>query len=295
MGETFSGPVIAAVDGRERSADAVALARGLAAALGTHAVVANVYVTEPFTPGALGDEVRELQGEDARRVASAAAEGGEGAPPLETHVTGAGSPGHGLAQLADRLHAAAIVLGSSERGPIGRVLPGSAGERLLHGAPCPVAVAPAGYAGGEISTVAVAYDGTAEAGRAAVWAGELAARAGARVLLVHAVAPTAPRSNRELYAEFTAYVHGWASGELRRGAEMLPPGVESDSRVVEGEAAAAIADAAESAGADVIVTGSRGHGPVLRVLLGSVGAALTRHATVPVVVVPRGPGEEGDR
>ena len=43
--------------------------------------------------------------------------------------------------------ALAIVVGSSHRGPVGRIVPGSVGERLLHGAPCPVAVAPRGYSG----------------------------------------------------------------------------------------------------------------------------------------------------
>jgi len=40
--------------------------------------------------------------------------------------------------------------------------------------------------------------------------------------------------------------------------------------------------------ADVIVTGSRGYGPVRRVLLGGVANRLVRHARVPVIVVPRG-------
>jgi len=284
-----SGPVIAAVDGRERSADAVSLARALATALATSAAVANVYVTPPLAGGALGDEVRALQREDALRVVAAAA-GGE--PALETHVTGSGSPGRGLVELAEQLGAAAIVMGSSHRGALGRVLPGSAGERLLHGAPCPVAVAPAGYAdehpqGDSISMLAVAYDGTPEADRALGWAAAIAAGSGARMLLVHAVAPTAPKSNRELYAEFTRYVHDWAARQLERGTRQLPPGIASETRVVEGDAAEAIAAEAARAGADLVVAGSRGHGPVARVLLGGVGAWLVRHADRPVAIVPR--------
>ena len=38
-----------------------------------------------------------------------------------------------------------IVVGSTGRGRAGRVLTGSTAERLLHGAPCPVALAPHGY------------------------------------------------------------------------------------------------------------------------------------------------------
>lgn len=288
-----TGPVIAAVDGRDRSADAVSLARTLATALGTRAAVANVYVTQPLVGGALGDEVRTLQREDALQVARDAA--GED-PALEAHVTGSGSPGRGLVELAEQLGAAAIVMGSSHRGAVGRVLPGSAGERLLHGAPCPVAVAPAGYAadrprGASIAMLAVAYDATPEADRALTWAAGIAARSGARLLLVHAVAPTAPRSDPERYAEFTEYVHDWAARQLEGGVRRLPAGVAAETRVVEGDAAEAIAAEAARAGADVIVTGSRGHGPVARVLLGGVGAWLVRHADRPVVIVSRA----GDR
>ena len=40
------------------------------------------------------------------------------------------------------------MVGSTRRGPVGRVTPGSTAERLLHGAPCPVAVTPAKLAAG---------------------------------------------------------------------------------------------------------------------------------------------------
>jgi nucleotide-binding universal stress UspA family protein len=41
-------------------------------------------------------------------------------------------------------------------------------------------------------------------------------------------------------------------------------------------------------GIDLLVCGSRGYGPVRRVLLGTVSAALLRQASVPVLVTPRG-------
>jgi nucleotide-binding universal stress UspA family protein len=41
-------------------------------------------------------------------------------------------------------------------------------------------------------------------------------------------------------------------------------------------------------GVDLLVCGSRGYGPVRRVLLGTVSSALLRQASVPVLVVPRG-------
>jgi nucleotide-binding universal stress UspA family protein len=41
---------------------------------------------------------------------------------------------------------------------------------------------------------------------------------------------------------------------------------------------------------DLLVLGSRGHGPVRAVLLGSVSSALVRSAESPVVVIPREAG-----
>jgi nucleotide-binding universal stress UspA family protein len=57
-----------------------------------------------------------------------------------------------------------------------------------------------------------------------------------------------------------------------------------------GHAAHLIADAAEEAGADVIVVGTRGHAPVAGLLLGSVVQRLLHVAHCPVLVVPASHG-----
>ena len=77
------------------------------------------------------------------------------------------SPSRALHILAEIERASLVVIGSSHRGAVGRVFAGTTAERLLHGAPCPVAVAPRGTARGEeISRIAVGWDGSAEAGGA---------------------------------------------------------------------------------------------------------------------------------
>jgi nucleotide-binding universal stress UspA family protein len=48
-----------------------------------------------------------------------------------------------LHAVAERRGAALVVVRSTDRGRVGRALPRSTGERLLHGAPCAVAVTPA--------------------------------------------------------------------------------------------------------------------------------------------------------
>ena len=59
----------------------------------------------------------------------------------------------------------------------------------------------------------------------------------------------------------------------------------AETSVRSGDYADEIIEAAESAGADMIVIGSRGLGPVKRTVLGSVSQKVLHHATQTVVVV----------
>lgn len=68
-------------------------------------------------------------------------------------------------------------------------------------------------------------------------------------------------------------------------------------KVVEGNAAQALLE--ESAGADLLVVGNRGHGGFVEALLGSTGQHCVHHATCPVVVIRDSvtvrPPEKGSR
>jgi nucleotide-binding universal stress UspA family protein len=62
-------------------------------------------------------------------------------------------------------------------------------------------------------------------------------------------------------------------------------GLEVQRRVIAGAAATTLVD--ESAGATLLVVGAAGHGAVVGSLLGSVTQYCVRHASCPVVVMPR--------
>jgi nucleotide-binding universal stress UspA family protein len=73
--------------------------------------------------------------------------------------------------------------------------------------------------------------------------------------------------------------------ELRTAGEPLAErGLKVDRVVVAGRAADVITDAARRLEVDVIVTGSRGRGPLTSMLLGSVANEVASHAPCPVLV-----------
>src|SRR4051812_27571920 len=79
----------------------------------------------------------------------------------EVRVLEGHSAAAALHHAAEQLDAGLIVVGSSQRGRVNRVLSGSTAERLMHGAPCPVAVVPRSWqARGRLEVIGVGYADT---------------------------------------------------------------------------------------------------------------------------------------
>src|SRR3954470_10592956 len=135
--------IVVGHDGTECGDDAATLGAQLALATGEDLVVVTVYPEEnPIGAGRVDAEWVAYMREQAEEASGAARRFvGEAA---EFRVVGSHSAAHGLDDVASAEGASMIVVGSSPRGARRHISPGSTGDRLLHGAICPVAVAPRG-------------------------------------------------------------------------------------------------------------------------------------------------------
>lgn len=283
--------LIAGYDGSDRAADGLALAELFSEVTGAELLVVAVVPHEfPYTPGTPErEEVLRSHAEDM--LVDAVPESDR----VHSRVVAARSAAQGLHNLSESEEADAVVVGSSHRGPVGRVLAGSVAERLLHGAPCPVAVAPAGYrerSDIDLRVVACAFDGSDEARLAMQHAEYFARRASAvlRLLAVHE--PELMFGIDQIPGGYDRVELGGLerrrlTRELETAAAAVAPGVEVQHDLLEGSAVEALAAAAGD-GVDLLAVGSRGYGPVRRVLLGGVSSGLVRSSPAPVLVVPRG-------
>ena len=210
-------------------------------------------------------------------------------------VLASSSPARALHELSTDPSTVMVVVGSTTRGAIRRVLPGNIAHELLSGAACPVAIAPNGYAEQDtrpLATVGVAFDGSIEARQALAGARQLALRAGATLHVITVVEPLAfgavPVSTMEpavsasrLLEEELRAVHDTAVDESRDV-------IETQSVLARGEPADVLLE--QSRKVDVLLAGSRGYGPLGAVLLGSTTRELMHGSACPVLIVPRGEG-----
>ncbi|UGS36355.1 universal stress protein [Capillimicrobium parvum] len=261
--------IVVGVDHNPESRDAVALARQVADAAGGSLLLVHAY---PYELLPLEGTVTEIEViEDLRDDAAAFAAGlrDELAPGAATRVIPDTSPGRALHDVCEEAEAGLLVLGSHRRSADGRAAAGGTAKAALHHAPCPVLVAPRGVASAErfsVTTIGVGFDGSPEAVHALGLAREAAQATGGEIVLLTAVAKaTDAQAARDRVAE---------------AADGLP--VE----VLEGKAADVLV--ARSERLDLLVLGSRGWGPLRRLLLGSTSERVVRDAGCAILVVPRG-------
>jgi nucleotide-binding universal stress UspA family protein len=288
--------IVVGHDGTECSDDASTLGAQIARATGEDLIVVTVYPEEnPIGAGRVDAEwvayMRE-QAEEANAAAQRFLASRD--VPASFRVVGSHSAAHGLDDVAEEAGASMVVVGSAQRGPRRRVLAGSTAERLLHGASCPVAVAPRALreraADAPLARIGVAYVNSDEAREALSVAVGLVQRTQATLTLYTVVAPRAefsPVAGRASELSLMAAVRESVRSSLDAALASLPEGVEAADELLEGEVVDELA-ALDERECDLLVCGSRGYGPVRRVLLGGVSRKLMRRAACPIVVVPRG-------
>lgn len=123
-------------------------------------------------------------------------------------------------------------------------------------------------------------------------AAALAERLGAELVVLHVaerlvdVVPVAAglppvelEAEGELNARAREKLQAWAR-------EKLPKGLRYRTELVEGAASEEIIAFAEGGAGSLIIMGTQGHSRLERFFTGSVTEAVTRHTTVPVLVVP---------
>src|SRR3954451_6211599 len=294
-GTRSPGPIVVGVERSDRSRDALAFARMLARAVDGRLILVAVYPAAAPSPvrgrnayaEALAEEAQDALEWVARPLAGVHA---------ELRAVPCTSVSRGLQRVAEEEQALAIVVGPSHRGPAGRLVPGSVGERLLRNAPCPVAVAPRGYSGRadeRLRAIGVGYVGTPDADEALGAAVGLAARTGAEVRAVSVVEPppvTVAMPFGWNYPELEATAREDLNRCLRHAILDVVAPVEISAKVVDGYADDELARLSDEV--DLLICGSRGHGPIGAAVLGSVSAGIMRKARCPVLVVPLGAHDE---
>lgn len=287
------GKIVIGYNEREEARDALALGRILSRATGEELMLLAVF---PYDDLMMSDDLRDRYlKEDGERLFGEL----ERDESLETRAVGDHSPARALHDVAEEVSASMVVVGSTHRGALGRVLPGSIGERLLNGAPCPVAVAPRGLAAEPLAglrRIGVAFDGSCEAQDALGFASRLAGEAGATVRLVGVLEGLGADLPAIRFAELSEIANVDEVDEsrrqklraaLERGLSELPGDLRGGVTLLEGDAVEELTSLAEHQQLDLLISGSRGYGPVRRVLLGSLSTRLLRDARCPVIIVPR--------
>jgi nucleotide-binding universal stress UspA family protein len=278
--------IVVGYDGRREGRDALGLATALAQLLGEALLVASVY---PAPETSLGLTAEELRAAGERTAAEGVGELPEGVDATPVAVPGR-SAAEGLYHLLEAEHPSMVVVGSSHRGPFGHVLAGRVASRLLTASPCPVAVAPRGLAMADrpvLREIGVGFDDTPESWNAVQRAAAIGIVAGARLRIIHALQPVAaPPMAPEESERLTHELHVQRERALERAAASVSKELHAETTMLVGDPVRVLEREAGE-GLDLLVLGSRGYGPVRRVLLGGVSDSVVRRSPCPVLVVPR--------
>jgi nucleotide-binding universal stress UspA family protein len=218
------------------------------------------------------DQLRDAQ-EQVRRMAGEPV----GVEMLE------GDPAAEVSRVAHDASACMIVCGLGRHSIVDRILGDETALRLVRLADVPVLAVPAGMRRAP-SSIVIACDFSETSVRAARAAVAIAAPA-ATVYLVH----VAPRDHTRY--EWDGWGKAYREDSLD-ALQKIKPQLQPESKTIlqsimlQGDTAAELLRFAANVHADLIATGSHGHGFATRLLIGSVATRILRAATCAVLTVP---------
>jgi nucleotide-binding universal stress UspA family protein len=192
------------------------------------------------------------------------------------------SVGRGLHQLCEEVGADLLVVGSSRTGLLGRVLIGDDTRAALNGAPCAIAVAPAGYSGqpAAMREIGVGYNGSPESEHAVATARRIAAEHGAKLSAFEAVSlPT------YAFVGGPAPIDGVIEDLVNDAHTRIAALGGVEPHAVYGYPVEELT--LYSASLDLLIVGSRDYGPIGRIVHGSTCWQLARTARCPLLVLTR--------
>jgi len=132
-----------------------------------------------------------------------------------------------------------------------------------------------------MTKILLAYDGFEHSRHALEETAKLAADGHGRVTILSVVPPDARASKAGGHVGMRPHAHE----DVARAHEYLHErSIESEMKMDDGDPAEQILAEAKAGGYDLVVVGSRGLGPVGRLLLGSVSTEVVEHAPCPVLV-----------
>lgn len=278
--------VVIGIDGRQGGRDALALGRQLAGAR-ANLILAHTYGANWILGQRSALAMPHEQHEAEKLLADERSAAGVEA---ELVAWACAPPGRGLHEIAEHRGADLLVVGSTRHAVLGRALMGDDTRGAFNGAPCAIAVAPRGYALAthELGTVGVGYDDSVESEHALAAARELAGRHGAAIKALWVVSLENVREERPIPADWPKTAGALVDRCSRRLAQI--EGIDGDS--VYGGPREELARFSREV--DLLILGSRGYGPLHRMMHGSVSGHLLRHVDCPLLVLTRRATADGE-
>ena len=133
--------------------------------------------------------------------------------------------------------------------------------------------------------ILLAIDGSQFSQRATVIASDMALKYEATLIIVHAFPHTSDVLGYDEFSKLVAKRKNAGQEIIDEARKGIDEGIEIIEELLEGNEAESILTVTETYDADLILMGTRGHGKLTELLIGSVSQKVLHHAKCPVMIV----------